>query len=149
MKVFLLKDVAKVGIAGEMVKVSDGFAANYLFPKKLAQQVTPHNEASFAKRVKVIQYRKTAIATETSMLAEKIRSLKLILKRKVHDDGKLYGSVSPMEVMELLAKEGVKVAKNQIIFDKNIKEKGVHHVTIKLSSRLQPKVLVKVVSEQS
>ncbi|MBN1549548.1 50S ribosomal protein L9 [Candidatus Babeliales bacterium] len=148
MKVFLLKDVAKVGIAGEMVKVSDGFAANYLFPKKLAEQVTPHNESSFAKRVKVIQDRKTAIATETSMLAEKIRSLKLILKRKVHDDGKLYGSVSPMEVMELLADEGVKVAKNQVIFDKNIKEKGVHHITIKLSSRLQPTVLLKIVPEQ-
>ena len=82
------------------------------------------------------------------MLAEKIGSLKLILKKKAHDEGHLYGAVSASEIVDLLAKEGVKVAKNQIVFDKAIKDKGTHEITIKLSNSLQPKITLKVVSDQ-
>jgi len=69
------------------------------------------------------------------------------LKRKLHDDGKLYGSVNPSEIVDLLAAHGVSVAKNQIEMEKSIKEKGSYEVTIKLSSRLQPKVTLNIVSE--
>ena len=75
MKIFLLKDVQNVGLAGEMVKVSDGFAKNFLLPQKIGIQVTPSNEADFKKRLQVVEVRKEIIQTKTSSLAEKIKSL--------------------------------------------------------------------------
>jgi large subunit ribosomal protein L9 len=147
MKVYLLKDVEKVGIAGEIIKVSDGFARNNLLPRKLGIEVTDNNESYFKQREKVIEKRHEVIATKTSMLAERIKSIKLVLKRKLHDDGKLYGSVNPTEVVQLLSNNGISVSKNQIEFDKSIKEKGSYEVTVKLSSRLQPKLILQVISE--
>lgn len=147
MKVFLLQDVENVGMAQEIVSVSSGYAQNYLLPRKLAVVVTEDNEASFVKRAKTIEKRQEVIATKTSMLAERIKSLSLTLKRKVHDDGKLYGSINPSEIVDLLAVQGISVSKNQVNIDKSIKTKGAHEVTIKLSSRLQPKVSLNVVPE--
>jgi large subunit ribosomal protein L9 len=147
MKVYLLQDVEKVGVEGEIIQVSEGYARNSLIPRKLALEVTSSNESFFKKREKVIEKRQEVIATKTSMLAERIKSTKLTLKRKLHDDGKLYGSVNPAEIVDLLATNGISVAKNQIEFDKSIKEKGQYEITVKLSSRLQPKLMLQVVSE--
>ena len=147
MKVFLLKDVEKVGLAGEIIKVSDGYGLNFIIPTKLGVEVTPANEASFNKRKKVVEHRHEVIASKTSILAEKIKSLSLVLKRKLHDNSKLYGSVSTGEVADLLAAQGVSVAKNQIELGKAIKAKGSYEITIKLSSSLQPKVTLTIVPE--
>ena len=147
MKVFLLKDVERVGFSGELLKVSDGYAKNFLLPRKLAIQITPKNEPFYKTQVKSVEDRKVALESKTSMLAEKIKGLKLTLSRKLHDDDKLYAAISPAEVVQLLAKAGVSVAKNQVIFDKSIKAKGRHTVTIKLSSTLQPQLTLKIVPE--
>jgi large subunit ribosomal protein L9 len=147
MKVFLTKDIENVGLEGEIVKVSDGFAANFIFPRKLGIEVTPANEASFNKRKRVIEHRQAVIASKTSMLAEKIRGIKLTIKRKLHDNDKLYGSISANEIADLLSEHGVSVAKNQIEFGKSIKAKGTYEVTVKLSSTLQPKFSLIVTSE--
>jgi large subunit ribosomal protein L9 len=146
-KVFLLKDIERVGMAREIVAVSDGYAKNFLFPQKLAVEVTKNNEESFKKRQQIVEKRQEVIEGKTSMLAERIKSLKLSLRRKMHDDGKLYGSVNPSEVVDLLAQRGIKIAKNQVDFTKSIKTKGTHEVTIKLSSRLQPKVMLNILPE--
>jgi large subunit ribosomal protein L9 len=148
MKVYLVKDVEKVGMAGEIVKVQQGFAANFLIPKKLGVIITPANEAFYTTKLKTVEHRKEVVSSKTSMLAEKIKQLTLTLKRKTHDDGRLYGAISGGEIADLLSKEGVSVAKNQVEFGKSIKETGVHHVVIKLSSQLQPQLTVKVVSEK-
>lgn len=147
MKVYLCQDIPKVGMAGEIINVSEGYANNFLFPKKLAVEITEKNELFFQKRVKTIENRKEVIAQETSMLAEKIKSVEVTIKRKMHDNLKLYGAIAAQEVVDSLNLKGIKVSKSQIIFDKSIKEKGSHQVTIKLSSRLQPQMTVTVVSE--
>ena len=144
MKVYLLKDVEKVGFAGTVVKVSEGFGRNFLIAKKLAIEVTPQNEGSFAQKMKVTEHKKEVVETKTSMLAEKIKELEISIKRKMHDGEKLYGSISAQDIVELLAEKGVSVQKNQVIFDKSIKTKGTHNITIKLSSKLQPKFTLKV-----
>lgn len=147
MKVFLLQDVEKVGIAGEIIKVKDGFAANFLFPHKFAVEVTKKNAKFYTGRAKTVEQRKEIIHSKTSMLAEKIKSIKIKIKRKLHDDGKLYGSVSASEVVDLLNEKGIKISKSQVEFGKSIKEKGSYSVTIKLSSKLQPKIKLEIVSE--
>jgi len=147
MRVYLLKDVEKLGLAGEIVKVKGGYATNYLIPRKLGLVVTPANEAHYKKCAKTVDKRKDVISTKTSMLAEKIKLLQLKLKCKTHDDGKLYGSVNPADIVDLLATKGVSVAKNQIEFGKSIKSTGLYKVTIKLSSKLRPELSLKVVQE--
>lgn len=148
MKVFLLKDVEKVGFAGEIIKVKEGFAYNFLIPQKLGAVVTEANEKFYLKQLKNIENRKEAISTKTSMLAEKIKTLKLVIKRKMHDDDKLYASISPSDIVDLLSNEGIKVSKAQIVFDKPIKTQGSYEVTIKLSNQLMPKIGLKVVSDK-
>lgn len=147
MKVFLLKSIEKVGIEGEILEVSSGYAQNFLFPKKLAIEITPHNEGLFKKREKQIEQRKEVIATKTSMLAEKISSIKITLKRKMHDDGKLYGSINPAEIVTALAEKGVSVGKSQVELDKSIKAKGSYQITIALSSKLRPAITLNIIPE--
>lgn len=147
MKVYLLKDVPKIGMAGEVLKVADGFGQNFLLPRKLAVEITAQNESFYKQREKVVEHRKEVVATKTSMLAEKIGSIKLTLKRKMHDDGKLYGAINASEVVDLLAEKGVSISKSQVDLDKSIKAKGIYDVTIKLSSNLKPTVKLTIISE--
>jgi len=147
MKVYLLKSIEKVGIEGEIIKVSDGYATNFLFPKKLAVEINENNENFYKKREKQVEHRKEVVSSKTSMLAEKINSLKLTLKRKMHDDGKLYGSVNPAEIVDAIAEKGVSITKSQVEFNKSIKEKGTYDIIIKLSSSLKPVVKVTILPE--
>ena len=149
MKVFLKKDVEKIGLTGEIVKVGDGYARNYLIPRDMAVEITAKNEDFYTKQIRQVSNRKEVVASKTSMLAENINSMKLTLKRKMHDDGKLYGSVGANEIVELLAQQGVNVVKSQILLDKAIKTKGSYKVTVKLTASLQPQVTLLVTPESS
>lgn len=148
MKVFLLEQVKNVGREGQIVTVSDGFARNFLLPQKKGLEITPDTEANFARRLEKIKAREDITQTKRSSLSEKIASLQITLRRKMHDDGKLYGSVGAQEIVEVLAEHGVSIAKNQVVFDKSIKERGVHAIVIKLSSSLQPKLSIKIVAAE-
>lgn len=147
MKVFLKKDIEKVGMANEIVKVGDGYARNYLIPRGLAVEITPENEALFTARLKKIENRKEVVTSKTSMLAEHIKGMKVTVHRKMHNDGKLYGAVSAVDIVDLLAGQGISIGKSQVVFDKSIKTKGIHKVQIKLTSALQPELTVLVVPE--
>ncbi len=134
-------------MAGEMITVKEGYALNFLIPNKLAVRITEQNENFYKQNIRQVEHRKEVIASKTSMLAEKIRTLTLTLKKKMHDDGKLYGAVSQNEIVESLAQEGMTIAKSQVIINKAIKEKGTFDVVIKLTSQLQPKLTVKIIAE--
>ena len=140
MKVYLKADISGVGMAGEIITVSDGYARNYLFPRDHAVEVTSDNEKLYTTRIKTVAHRKEVIATQTSMMAERIGSTQVTLKRKMHHDGKLYGSVGAADIADALKEHGFTVSKSQVIIDKSIKEKGAHTVTVKLTARLQPKL---------
>jgi large subunit ribosomal protein L9 len=147
MKVFLRKDVEKIGMAGEIIKVNDGFARNFLIPHNLGVEITPDNESFYKKQIKTIGQRKEVVATKTSMLAERVRHLSLTIKRKMHDDGKLYGAINATEIVEALQGEGVAISKSQVIFGKSIKAKGSYEITLKLTANLQPTFKVTVIAE--
>ena len=148
MKVYLLKDVDKIGIKGEILKVKDGFAANFLIPNKFAVAVTKKNEPFYAARATTVDQRKEVMESKSSILAEKIKSVKITIARKLHDDGKLYGAINQSEVVDALASKGISVSKSQVLFDKSVKAKGSYDVTIKLSSKLQPKIKLEIVAEK-
>jgi large subunit ribosomal protein L9 len=149
MKVFLLKDIPNVGFAGTVVSVSDGYAANFLFPRKLAQKVTEGGEQFFVAKVKKAEAEAAAVSSKMGMMAERLKASKLTLKKRAHDDGKLYGSVSADEVVQLLKDKEFSVTKKQVVFTKSIKTAGTHSVQIKLSSKLLPEVTLVVVGTES
>jgi large subunit ribosomal protein L9 len=147
MKIYLLKDVTGVGMAGEITKVSDGYARNKLIPENKALEVTKKNIRQLESKMRIVQNRKEVIATQSSMLAEKIHATKLFLKKKAHDSDQLYGSVGAGEIADLLTAKGFSVSKNQIELNKAIKTLGSHQVTVKLSSKLKPVVTLEIIPE--
>ncbi len=147
MNVYLLKDVEKVGMLGTIVKVSDGFAQNFLIPRKLAIKVTDTNVTFYKSRVQKAKTEVKVLNSKIEMLAERIRNLHLTINEKVHDNGKLYGSVGQDEILALLKEKDISVNRKQIEFTKTIKSIGEHKVIIRLSSKLKPELTLKVVSE--
>lgn len=147
MKVFLKKDIKEIGSAGEIIKVGDGYARNFLIPKGLAIEITTENEKIYSQRIEKLEKKRAVVAAKTSLLAEKIQSMKIVLKKKMHDDGKLYGSISAHDIVEQLNNKGIVVAKNQIMFPLTIKSKGVFHVIVQLTSSLRPQMVVEVIPE--
>lgn len=147
MEVYLRKDVEKIGLAGEIIKVGDGFARNFLIPQGLAVEITLQNKSQYLSKIRKVENRKEVIASETSMFAEKLNGVAITLKRKMHDNGQLYGSINASEIMEALAAQGISISKGQVEFDKPIKSKGSSKVTIKLSTRLKPAITVTIIAE--
>ena len=148
MNVYMLKDVEKVGMAGQIVKVADGYAANYLFPRKLAVEATENNMEQLKARVVKETINAQVLSSKIAMLAERLKSVVLTIKSRVHDDGKLYGAVSADDIVDLLKAQDVVVNRKQIEFDKTIKTVGEHKATIRLSAKLKPQVTVKVVAQK-
>ncbi len=147
MKVYMLKDVEKVGMNGQIITVSDGYAQNFLFPRKLAIRVTEENIAFFQARQIKEKVTAEVVSSKAAMLAERIKNIQLVIKEKTHDDGKLYGSVSADEIVDLLKEKEISINKKQVDFPKAVKEVGEHKVTIKISSKLKPQLTLKVVSK--
>ncbi len=147
MNVYMLKDVENVGMAGQIIKVADGHASNFLIPRKLAIKVTKGNEATFEGRVKKVVVDKKVLSNKIAMLAERIKNLHLTIKEKIHDDGKLYGAISADEIVDLLKAKDVAVNRKQIEFPKSIKKVGEHKVVIRLSSKLKPELTLKVIAK--
>jgi large subunit ribosomal protein L9 len=147
MEVYLRKDIEKVGMAGEIIKVGDGFARNFLLPQGLAIEITSHNKNQYIAKIRNVENRKDVIASQTSMFAEKLNSVSVTLKRKMHDDGQLYGSINASEVVDALAQQGISINKSQVEFDKSIKSKGTFKVEIKLTTKLKSMISVTVIPE--
>ena len=144
MKVYLLKDVERIGMAGQIITASDGYAKNFLIPRQLGVEITPANEAFYAQKKHKEVVAAEVLNSKVAMLAERIKGLHVTIKERVHDDGKLYGAVGADEVVELLKSKDVSINRKQVEFDKSIKAVGEHKVTIRLSSKLKPQMTIKV-----
>ncbi len=147
MEVYLRKDVEKIGMAGEIIKVGDGFARNFLLPQGLAVEITSHNKSQYIAKIRNIENRKEVIASQTSMFADKLSNVSITLKRKMHDDGQLYGSINASEIVDALAEKGISITKGQVEFGKSIKSKGTFKVEIKLTTKLKASITVTIIAE--
>ena len=140
MELILCADVVKIGKVGDIIKVKDGFARNFLLPRKLAYLANPGNikkiEQQKAKKAKAEE--KTQ--REAEALAEKLNKVSCTVTVEVNDLDKLYGSVSEIDIAKALEDEGFSVDKKIISFDKAIDQLGIFEVNI----QLHPKVIAKV-----
>jgi large subunit ribosomal protein L9 len=147
MEIILRETIDSLGRAGEVVKVADGYARNYLLPKKLAYPVTPGN-------LKVIEFerqsllRKEAKQKEDSeKLREMLEKVEITIRRKVGEQAALYGSVTNSDVAEELEKKGFQIEKRKIHMDDHIKTLGEYSIPVRLFKDVTAHVKLKVEAE--
>jgi large subunit ribosomal protein L9 len=146
MKVILSEDVKNLGLMGEVVNVSDGYARNFLFPKKFAVEANTKNLKEFEHNKKIITEKAAKIKESFKSIADKLSSLTLTIKAKTGEDDKLFGSVTNMNVAEALAAAGHDIDKKKIVMEP-IKKLGEYSATIKLHTDLSAEVKINVVQE--
>ena len=132
MKVILLPDVRGQGKKGQLVEVSDGFARNFLFPRKMALEATADNVNTMKMNNKAKQEKEQRQREEAAALASKLRDMTLVLYAKGGGAGRLFGSVTSQEVSDALKEQGYELDKRRILIEEPIKTVGLYTVKCKL-----------------
>lgn len=145
MEVILLQDVKSLGKKGEVVKVNDGYARNFILPKKLGVEATSKNmndlKLQKANEAKVAAER----LAEAKALAEELKDKEVVLSLKTGEGGKTFGSISSKEIAEAVKEQlGYEIDKKKIQLKDSIKSIGVHNVGIKLHAKVTAELKVKV-----
>ena len=144
MKVILLQDVKGKGKKGQMIEVSDGYARNFMLPKKLAIEATPDAINTMRMNDKATQERIAREKAEALETSKKLRAMTLIVKAKGGGAGRLFGAVTNAEIAAALEKQGVKLDKRKIVLGENIKNIGTYTVTCKLGYEINAPLTVKI-----
>jgi large subunit ribosomal protein L9 len=147
MEVILKQDVENLGIRGEVVKVADGYARNFLLPKKLAMQATEANKAVIEQMKASAARRSAAEKTVAEELAAKLAPVALSFTRKSGAEGHLFGSVTSADVAAELATKGFEIDRRKIVLPEPIKTVGETTVGIKLHREVLAQIKVQVVAE--
>lgn len=132
MQVILLERVEKLGQMGDVVKVKDGFARNFLLPHKKALRATKSNIAHFESQKAQLEARNLTARKEAESVAAKLDKKTFVILRQAGEAGMLYGSVSTRDVSDAVTAGGVSLARNQVVLDKAIKSLGIHDVRVVL-----------------
>lgn len=147
MKIILVEEINKLGVAGDLVKVADGYARNYLLPKKMAILATRENIKKIEAIKKVAEDAKMEKLNALKALAERINGVELKFVRKADENGGLYGSVSEFDIASSLKDLGHDVHKSSIQMEKHLKELGTFDVDILLATSVTSTVKVIVEAE--
>ncbi|MFT4013773.1 MAG: 50S ribosomal protein L9 [Paracoccus sp. (in: a-proteobacteria)] len=132
MQVILLERVAKLGQMGDVVKVKDGFARNFLLPQGKALRASEANIAAFEERKVELANRNDETRADAQKLAEKLDGQIFVIIRSASDAGALYGSVTPRDAADAAIAEGFSVERRQVVLTAPIKELGLHEVRVHL-----------------
>ena len=146
MKVILLEDVKSVGKKGELVNASDGYAKNFLFPKKLAVEATKSNLNDFELKQKAEAKRKKEELEQAQNMAKELENKTVTVKVKTGENGKLFGSVTNKEVAEEIVKQtGMQIDKKKVSIGDPIKMVGERTAVIKLHPKVSAEITIKIV----
>ena len=144
MEVILLERVEKLGAIGDVVKVKNGFARNYLLPNKKALRANDANKKVFEANRAKIEADNATRRTDAEAASKGVEGKTVQLIRQASNVGALYGSVSARDIVEALEGQGAKVSKSQVVLDRPIKAIGVHEVKIALHPEVSVTVKVNV-----
>ncbi|MGH7248816.1 MAG: 50S ribosomal protein L9 [Pseudomonadota bacterium] len=144
MEVILLERVARLGQMGEVVRVKDGFARNFLLPRGKALRSTSENRLRFETMKSELQARSLTLKTEAADLAENLNGKSFTVLRQASEAGQLFGSVSPRDLVRLITDAGYSVNRNQIALNAPIKTIGQHNVPIALHPEIETSITVVV-----
>lgn len=148
MKVILLQDVKKLGKKGDVIEASDGYARNYLFPRKLAEEATNNNLHILNNKKENERKQKLAEIEAAQKLAGELKGKEVKISAKVGDNGKLFGAITSKDVAELINQQyKIKVDKKKIVMD-TIKVAGGYEIEVKLYPEVSTKMKVIIVPQE-
>jgi large subunit ribosomal protein L9 len=149
MEIILKRDVAKLGSTGDVVKVKNGYASNYLIPQGCAVQATVSALKQHNETIKQRAFKEAKIVETARDTAQKLDGLLLTIATKVGSTGKIYGSVSTLHIAESLKQKGFDIDRRQItIKEEQVKEVGKYNAEVKLHRDVNVKIEFEVVSDE-
>lgn len=147
MKVILKEDLKSLGKMGSVVNVSDGYARNFLIPKKIAVEANTKNVKALEHEKKLIKERAGKLNREAQGISEKLSSVKLTLSAKAGEEERIFGSITTMDIAEALKKEGIEIDRKRIVLDEPIKRLGNYTVAVKISPDITGQLSVQIIAE--
>jgi len=142
MEVILLERVARLGQMGDVVRVKDGFARNFLLPRGKALRATAENRTRFETMKSDLEARSLVLKNEASQVADKLNGKSFTVLRQASEAGQLFGSVSPRDLIAIVGEAGFKVNRNQIALNTPIKTIGQHKVPLALHPDVETSITV-------
>jgi len=142
MEVILLERVPRLGQMGEVVRVRDGFARNFLLPRGKALRATAENRTRFAAMKSELEAKSAALKGEAGQVAGEINGKSFVVLRQASEAGQLFGSVSPRDIVSLLTTAGFTISRNQIALNTPIKTIGRHNVQLLLHPEIETSIAV-------
>jgi large subunit ribosomal protein L9 len=147
MKVILKETINSLGIIGSEVEVAKGYARNYLLPQGKAVPATPqyrkileHDKAKF--ELQIAKEKELA-----QQMAQRLETVEIQITAKIHEEDRLYGSITARDIVEAMAKQGVEVEKRMVLLPEPIKTTGSFKVPIRVYKEIEPKIKVNIVAE--
>jgi large subunit ribosomal protein L9 len=147
MEVILKEDIATLGKIGEVVRVRDGYARNYLLPRGLVLEANKRNLKTFEHQKKIVADQKQKITRHAQVVGDQLAGVSLVIAMKVGEEGKLFGSVTTIQIEKALKAKGLNVDRRKIHLDAPIKSVGDYEVPIRLAAELTMPLKVSVVAE--
>ncbi len=148
MEVILKQDLSNLGYADDIVKVKAGYARNYLIPRGYADLATESNRKVLAENQKQRAHKAQKIKGDAEAVAKQLEAMTLTIGAKVGESGKIYGSITPLQISEALYRHGVEVDRKKIhMDDEHIKALGVYTATVTIHKDIKAKVKFEVIAE--
>ncbi|MBI2828494.1 MAG: 50S ribosomal protein L9 [Acidobacteria bacterium] len=147
MEIILRAHVDNLGERGEIVKVADGYARNYLLPRRLALPATPGNRKHVERERKIVEGREVQEKSQADAMAARLAALDIRIARRVGDTAQLYGSVTAADIVDFLREKGFEVDRRKLILPEPIKAIGDHDVPLRLHREVTVPLKVHVVKE--
>ncbi len=144
-KVILMETVESLGIIGKEVNVADGYARNYLLPRKKAVLATPQNRNLIEQARAKLELQQAKERETAEEMAKRLEGVTCRIESKVSEEDRLYGSVSVREIAEALARQGIEVEKRMILLEEPIKALGAYQIPIRVYKGVKPVITVEVV----
>ena len=149
MEIILNESISSLGRAGDIVKVADGYARNYLLPKGKAILADKKNKALMERRINAILARAAKQREEFEALANRLEAMDIEIPVRVGEEGKLYGSVTSMDIARVVQENGYEIDRKKIQLPEAIKAVGEYEVPVRLAPEVTATLKVKVVPEES
>jgi large subunit ribosomal protein L9 len=147
MEVILKEDIVNLGKIGEVVRVRDGYARNYLLPRGLVLEANKKNLKTFEHHKKLVGDQKQKIVRQAQSVGDQLNGVSLVIPMKVGEEGRLFGSVTNIHIEKALKAKGLNVDRRKIQLAEPIKSAGDYDVPVRLSAELTVLLKVSVVSE--
>ncbi|MCD6082647.1 50S ribosomal protein L9 [Candidatus Aerophobetes bacterium] len=148
MKVILKQDVDNLGQRGDIIEVADGYARNFLFPRNLALRATPENVKQEEERKKIAQQRQDREKWKALKIAEKLKGVRLSIKRQVGEEGKLFGAVTSQDIArEIKRRLNVEIDHRKVDLSEPIRVIGIREISLKLHPEVEISFEVEVMKD--